>query len=64
MFLGTPWPVRGAATEYNDHSTNINACEVWDVECEVWGVRVRVQTFRRELHTYIHLECLFGGEIW
>ena len=33
----------------DDHSTNINACEVW-------GVRVRFQVSRGEVHTHIHLD--------
>ena len=34
---------------YGDHFISINASEVW-------GVRVRVQVFRREIHTHIHLD--------
>ena len=36
-------------TAHGGHSTRINACGVW-------GVRIGVQVFRREFHTYIHLD--------
>ena len=35
----------------NGHSTSINACRVW-------GVKAGVQVFRREFHTYIHLDYI------
>ena len=34
---------------YDGHFTSISACEVW-------GPKARVQIFRRELHTHIHLD--------
>ena len=34
---------------YGDHSTSISVCRVWEA-------RVRVQVFRREFHTHIHLD--------
>ena len=35
----------------DSHFTNINAYEVW-------GVRVGIQVFRKEFHTYIHLNYI------
>jgi len=37
-----------AHSQYSGHSTSINACGVW-------GARVKIQVFKREFHTYIHL---------
>ena len=37
---------------YDGHSTSISVCGVW-------GARVRVQVFKRKLHTHIHLGCVW-----